>query len=474
MSNRYKQPGGWTKVSELSVGMKIAVPDIESGFSWDEIVSIKPVGREVVWDIEVEGTHNFIGNDIFAHNTYANGGPAVPADVVAYDIAGNIKKAGPGDNPAGIMIGFGENGSVSYEFNGRASVKVTTENGPIKTGDKLAVSKTIPGYAMKMTEAGQSIGIAMGDFSGTASASSQVLAFANINYWAPSTAAVASGSTAVVVSSSSSPIDVLATLANAVLTKVQNLWASGDIIKEGIGKTFFAISNLQLSIFNVADWGTRDITITNTADDATKSLFTGNAAQAAGESKLDLQDNGNYLATYGVDSTRGEIQLSGSSQLVAGEAKIYFDYSFSSIISATAPIRVIVTPTTMMQGQLYVSDKTPYGFVIKELNSQDTGNFDWLVIARRKGFEGTDAFGATASVSAPVSPSATPTPAPSENPPPAGGGESTPAPTPEPTPAPTESPTPTPDATPAPSDTPAPTPDSTPTPTPDATPTPTP
>jgi hypothetical protein len=64
--------------------MEIAVPkdvsqtqgnvghgDVESpSIFWDEIVFIKPVGREHVYDIEVEGTHNFVGNGIFAHNTF--------------------------------------------------------------------------------------------------------------------------------------------------------------------------------------------------------------------------------------------------------------------------------------------------------------------------------------------------------------------------------------------------------------------
>lgn len=72
---------GWYKVSDLVAGVEIAVPserpnaDFDgsikpSGILWDKIVSIKPVGREQVYDIEVEGTHNFVGNDIFAHNTY--------------------------------------------------------------------------------------------------------------------------------------------------------------------------------------------------------------------------------------------------------------------------------------------------------------------------------------------------------------------------------------------------------------------
>ena len=66
---------GWYKVSDLRPGLEIAVPGDGSQthpqhLHWDEIVSITPVGREQVYDIEVEGTHNFVGNDIFAHNTY--------------------------------------------------------------------------------------------------------------------------------------------------------------------------------------------------------------------------------------------------------------------------------------------------------------------------------------------------------------------------------------------------------------------
>jgi hypothetical protein len=61
---------GWYKVSDMVKGVEIAVPSKTGEMIWDEIVSIKPVGREHVYDIEVEGTHNFVGNGIFAHNTY--------------------------------------------------------------------------------------------------------------------------------------------------------------------------------------------------------------------------------------------------------------------------------------------------------------------------------------------------------------------------------------------------------------------
>lgn len=88
---------GWYKVSDLRPGLEIAVPvpDIDGSIEsstrsgdimWDEIISIKPVGREKVYDIEVEGTHNFVGNGIFAHNTYvlrANTALAVEGEVNA-------------------------------------------------------------------------------------------------------------------------------------------------------------------------------------------------------------------------------------------------------------------------------------------------------------------------------------------------------------------------------------------------------
>ena len=55
-----------------------------SDIIWDAIVSIEPVGVEQVYDIEVEGTHNFIGNGIFAHNTYAmKTVPEIPRGVLS-------------------------------------------------------------------------------------------------------------------------------------------------------------------------------------------------------------------------------------------------------------------------------------------------------------------------------------------------------------------------------------------------------
>jgi len=286
-------------------------------------------------------------------------------------------------------------------------------------------------------------------------------------------------SSSVIVTSGNAVTDVLGTLVNAAMTRVQSLWASGDIIVEGIKKTYYSVTNVFDWEFDlttmVSNWTSREIAITPNADTETTALFSGNGAQAAGESKLDLAENGTYLATYGVDSARGEVVLSGSSDLINGEAKVYFDFSFTSIISDQIPLKVLVTPTTKMQGQLYVSDKTIYGFVAKGLNGAYDGKFDWLAIARRKGYEGADA---PASSSISESQTLTPSPSPSSTPEPTPVPSESPTPTPVETPVSTPEPTPeiTPEPTPVPSESPIPTPESTPTPeaTPEVTPEPTP
>jgi len=65
----------------------------DRGIRWEPIRSIELVGREPVYDIEVDGTHNFVANGIIAHNTYLNGnvgiGTATPAQKLS--VAGTVE-----------------------------------------------------------------------------------------------------------------------------------------------------------------------------------------------------------------------------------------------------------------------------------------------------------------------------------------------------------------------------------------------
>ena len=77
----------------------------------------------------------------------------------------------------GVMSdNYGDFGSVGYNIKetdnpksvalvGRVLVKVTTENGAIEPGDFLTASATLPGYAMKATQAGNVIGQALASYS---------------------------------------------------------------------------------------------------------------------------------------------------------------------------------------------------------------------------------------------------------------------------------------------------------------------
>lgn len=50
---------------------------------WDEIVSITPAGKEMTYNLEVPGSHNFVANDIIVHNSHA-ASYAVVAHQTAY------------------------------------------------------------------------------------------------------------------------------------------------------------------------------------------------------------------------------------------------------------------------------------------------------------------------------------------------------------------------------------------------------
>src|SRR3989344_4785792 len=73
-------------------------------------------------------------------------------------------------------------------LSGRVPVKVTNENGAVARGDILTSSEKYPGYAMKATKAGRSIGIAMDDFACSDKVSpcqGKIMVFVNLSWYDP-------------------------------------------------------------------------------------------------------------------------------------------------------------------------------------------------------------------------------------------------------------------------------------------------
>jgi hypothetical protein len=87
------------------------------------------------------------------------------------------------ENSAITMGGLDASTSRPVALAGRLLVKISTENGSIATGD-LLTSASLPGLAMKATEAGRVIGIALESFEQTSSATSKILAFVNPHWYA--------------------------------------------------------------------------------------------------------------------------------------------------------------------------------------------------------------------------------------------------------------------------------------------------
>jgi len=58
----------WVKVRDLRVGQFMVALD-GTGFTGLRILSIEPDGYEVVYDVEIERTGNFIANGVVSHNT---------------------------------------------------------------------------------------------------------------------------------------------------------------------------------------------------------------------------------------------------------------------------------------------------------------------------------------------------------------------------------------------------------------------
>ncbi|KKR90862.1 MAG: hypothetical protein UU41_C0055G0002 [Candidatus Roizmanbacteria bacterium GW2011_GWA1_41_13] len=301
--------------------------------------------------------------------------------------------------PGFIMTGnedFFSSGKISKEnerlvaLTGRVPVKVNLQNGPIGIGDYLT-SSDVPGVAMKATKAGRVIGMALEEYNPNSTNTDpnatnigKIMVFVN-PHWQGFLSG--DGSLAVNDSTSTDSISVeefvkilknITSIVTDAITGIPRLIVNAvlevknDIVSHGAFKSVIKVARIVVE--------GRTITFDNAA-----SLAENSQLEVAGEDA----DSFSFV-TYSIVSPRKEIMVSGSGELKAVststpevEAKIAFHPSFSAIISTSTPIRVVVTPTTYINGNLYTAEKSIYGFTIKEINSQDAGaEFDWIVTAR--------------------------------------------------------------------------------------------
>jgi hypothetical protein len=143
-------------------------------------------------------------------------------------------------------------GTVPVALAGRVPVKIS---GPVSAGDHLTVSDSVPGSAMKQTESGMSLGIAL-----ESSESGSVMALVTTSYWAPSVSASSDGITSV---------DPESWEWTSVMHRIQSLFATlwNITIEEGLVKAargvFGRVQADSLQMKDSATGETYCVTITN-------------------------------------------------------------------------------------------------------------------------------------------------------------------------------------------------------------------
>jgi replicative DNA helicase len=107
---------GWQRLDELTLGTRIALPrrlrgpiqPTMSDVYWDEIISIEPNGEAEVYDLTVDGLHNFVAGDLIVHNSIEQ-----DSDIVMFIYRDDVyNQESERKNIADIIIAKHRNGPV--------------------------------------------------------------------------------------------------------------------------------------------------------------------------------------------------------------------------------------------------------------------------------------------------------------------------------------------------------------------------
>jgi hypothetical protein len=253
----------------------------------------------------------------------------------------------------GFLAGENEAGAHPIALAGRVPTFVSTENGTITVGDALTASST-PGVAMKATEEGQIIGYALEGYTGSES-DNLIVTFVNVGDWNGEVEEEVPGT------------QNIASQTGGAASNLASLNMSGDIFMGT--HNILGIGRLQ----GMTSW----------------SIETDGTMKTEALVKTVINSyQGTKVETAAVTSPEVMITLTGTATLENGSAEIRYEdvvAEYNDVISAIAPVRVVVTPNG--PSSLYVSEKDHNHFVVKSFAGSSEVEFDWMVSAYRKGYE---------------------------------------------------------------------------------------
>jgi trimeric autotransporter adhesin len=302
------------------------------------------------------------GSDIAEVYYAASSSPPSPGDVVSLDpsiqtgvmqsrMAYDDKLLGViSTQPGSVLAGRPSAGMPELiALAGRVPVTVTNSNGNIKAGDSLT-SSDIPGVAMRSTQPGRMLGIALEDFAPSPDVSSSdsaaspgsstigsILVFVNPHWSLGSLAAegdIASSSWAQAFSATSSSVSGSSS-ASAILDQF-TLY-----IKYALQKLGVTIADGVMTVLH---------------------LFT---------KTITILPGGNITVPQGKD------QMAGSAALLAGMKEIFVPNA-----SVASSSKIVITPTSPTQVPLFVEMKQDgVGFTAASIQPQSADVlFDWLMV----------------------------------------------------------------------------------------------
>lgn len=250
--------------------------------------------------------------------------------------------AGVVSSGSGFVAGS-NSGSYAVVLSGRVQTNVTAENGEIAVGDPLTTSSR-PGFAMKATDDGQILGYALESLP---SGEGSILVLVRPQYVSRGTAVAEAPASLAVTSQDIETLNISGVLS----------MNGGDIVSVG-------------TLSGIGTWE-----IQEDGDIVTNGQLT--------QVVRSLQNT--RVSTYATTSTETLVQLSGTTTLRGGMARVSFEDvnpAFNDVISPDLTYRVLVTPNGIT-GQLYVTDRSNAGFIIRDANNGEGVSVDWLVLAYR-------------------------------------------------------------------------------------------
>jgi len=216
---------------------------------------------------DVAENYSDVDNNLAPGDVVALAGDGASSDDIIKGSQDNLSSViGVVSTSPGILLsGIEDSGGTNLinpepvALSGRIPTNVTSENGPIEPGDYLTASATMPGYAMKATQAGNVIGQAITGYSG--SGTGQVIMFVKATYYAgPSvtqtlqSASLANITASNLITTNSLQVNGLATISSLLTNNanIQTLNVSGTATIQNL-TVISGITSQNLTVTGSAD-----------------------------------------------------------------------------------------------------------------------------------------------------------------------------------------------------------------------------